>query len=323
MKNSAPQLQGQSFEYYDAMLENLVKSALLQRIDINHAVNGFPTKFREFSIIRLKSSSVSEENGKTVIMIHDIEVLDQADGLVKRPSPDKPGRISTADNLSSALPPSSGSISSQSMAFNKPSNERSRNRAVNAIPVSGPCCVCETPGKFRCSHCKSHMYCSKTCQLVDWRTHQSNCDAILQTLQAEKKTFHLLDQCSVCERDVLSRIFGWAPMCQNCYVLQGVAYFSPEPNPEYLSCTDYFQYRKCQRTCLHCSNATLYVLRDEVLDEWLVCLACGRMKQLLRIWNPLTHRHVVSIDPPIVMHDENRIDQVSVECSLNALRMDF
>jgi TPR repeat protein len=39
-----------------------------------------------------------------------------------------------------------------------------------------PCCVCDAPGGKHCTACKSRHYCSKTCQLVDWkRGHSKAC----------------------------------------------------------------------------------------------------------------------------------------------------
>ena len=317
MKDSAPEMQGQTFEDYDRMLEKIVLSAKFSGVEINQVMSGFPTNFQEFSIVRLKSFSISSENERSVVMVHDIEVLALADGLVKPPPSTQPAQTPQFDNPSPTTQEcSADSNLPRRTVLEAPFNERSRNRAVNAIPVNGPCCVCETAGKFRCSHCKLRIYCSKTCQLIDWRTHQNDCDAILQALQAEKSTFHLLDQCSVCDNDVLSRIIGWVPMCQRCYIQRGEAYFSPEPNLDYLRVSEYFKYKKCQRSCLNCSNTTLVVLRDEVLDDWLVCFTCSKMKQLLRIWNPLTSSHIVSIDPPIVMYDEGIIEEVSFEAAI-------
>ena len=191
-----------------------------------------------------------------------------------------------------------------------PFQGRSGNRAVNVVPVSGPCCICGTPARFRCSHCKSQLYCSKTCQLVDWRSHMKDCDTILRSLQLNKRSFHLLDQCFICEKDIISRVIGWELMCQSCYQQKGQAYFSPEPSSEYLSYAEYFKFKRCQRTCSQCHNSTLLILRDEAFDEWLVCFTCAKMKQLLRCWNEMSHRHVVSIDPPVIHCDQIDSDDV-------------
>jgi TPR repeat protein len=44
-------------------------------------------------------------------------------------------------------------------------------------PTHQPCCVCKKPGGKHCTQCKSRHYCSKKCQLVDWkeRGHKAQC----------------------------------------------------------------------------------------------------------------------------------------------------
>jgi len=59
-----------------------------------------------------------------------------------------------------------------------------------------PCCVCDEAGGKHCTKCKSRHYCSKACQLVDWkRGHNKACkqltaafqDRLLDELMPEKK----------------------------------------------------------------------------------------------------------------------------------------
>ncbi len=43
--------------------------------------------------------------------------------------------------------------------------------------VPKPCCVCDAQNGKHCAKCKSRHYCSKKCQLVDWRErgHKAQC----------------------------------------------------------------------------------------------------------------------------------------------------
>jgi len=60
-----------------------------------------------------------------------------------------------------------------------------------------PCCVCDAPGGQHCTKCKSRHYCSKACQLVDWKEggHKEQCkqlaakfqDRLLDELMPAKK----------------------------------------------------------------------------------------------------------------------------------------
>ncbi|KAF1974145.1 hypothetical protein BU23DRAFT_638189 [Bimuria novae-zelandiae CBS 107.79] len=46
-----------------------------------------------------------------------------------------------------------------------------------------PCAVCEAPKCWKkCSYCKAIYYCSKTCQMKDWRTHKLVCQAFAHEL---------------------------------------------------------------------------------------------------------------------------------------------
>jgi hypothetical protein len=65
-----------------------------------------------------------------------------------------------------------------------------------AAAAPQPCCVCGGPGGQNCAKCKSRRYCSKKCQLVDWKGHKAQCkrlaaksqDRLLDTLMPEKLT---------------------------------------------------------------------------------------------------------------------------------------
>ncbi|KAJ1461258.1 hypothetical protein M885DRAFT_267022 [Pelagophyceae sp. CCMP2097] len=48
-----------------------------------------------------------------------------------------------------------------------------------------PCCICDEPGGKRCTTCKSRCYCSKACQLVDWkeRGHKAQCKQLTPEFQ--------------------------------------------------------------------------------------------------------------------------------------------
>ncbi|KAJ1461167.1 hypothetical protein M885DRAFT_611898 [Pelagophyceae sp. CCMP2097] len=62
--------------------------------------------------------------------------------------------------------------------------------------ASKPSCVCAAQNGKHCTKCKSRHYCSKACQLVDWRRgHKAQCrqlasefqDHMLDALMPEKK----------------------------------------------------------------------------------------------------------------------------------------
>jgi hypothetical protein len=64
-----------------------------------------------------------------------------------------------------------------------------------AAAAPPPCCVCGAPNGKKCTKCKSRHYCSKACQLVDWkRGHSKACrqlaadfqDRLLDTLMPAK-----------------------------------------------------------------------------------------------------------------------------------------
>jgi hypothetical protein len=53
-----------------------------------------------------------------------------------------------------------------------------------AAAVPKPCCVCDAPGGKHCTKCKSRHYCSKQCQLVDWkRGHNKACKQLAAAFQ--------------------------------------------------------------------------------------------------------------------------------------------
>jgi hypothetical protein len=52
------------------------------------------------------------------------------------------------------------------------------------------------------------------------------------------------------------------------------------------------------------------ILRDEMLDEWLVCIACEKMKQLLRCWNPFLKQYVTIVEHPIVKIEQDAVKDV-------------
>ncbi|KAJ8519673.1 hypothetical protein ONZ45_g3427 [Pleurotus djamor] len=40
---------------------------------------------------------------------------------------------------------------------------------------SPQCSVCDKSGTFRCSSCKTQVYCGEACQRSDWKTHKQSC----------------------------------------------------------------------------------------------------------------------------------------------------
>ncbi|KAJ7435814.1 hypothetical protein B0H11DRAFT_1036786 [Mycena galericulata] len=36
-------------------------------------------------------------------------------------------------------------------------------------------CICMDPGTYRCSKSKTVSYCSRSCQILHWRTHKHEC----------------------------------------------------------------------------------------------------------------------------------------------------
>ncbi|KAJ1455549.1 hypothetical protein M885DRAFT_565118, partial [Pelagophyceae sp. CCMP2097] len=67
----------------------------------------------------------------------------------------------------------------------------------SAAAIPKPCCVCAAPDGKHCVKCKSRHYCSKACQLVDWKKggHKEQCkqlaakfqDRLLDELMPAKK----------------------------------------------------------------------------------------------------------------------------------------
>lgn len=190
--------------------------------------------------------------------------------------------------------------------------EKSANRAVNAIPVSGVCCICTNSGKFRCSNCKLQLYCSKTCQLIDWRMHQTQCNRKQLELLSNSLDFNLYDQCLKCEKGVLSRIYGWELMCQSCFSARHQSYFNPENQLEYSKVSSLARYAKCQKVCVKCRSSSFVILRDEMQDEWLVCVACEKTKQLVRCWNAFLNCYVKCIERPLRFNAEEEEDDAEM-----------
>jgi hypothetical protein len=53
-----------------------------------------------------------------------------------------------------------------------------------AAAVPKPCCVCAAANGKHCANCKSKHYCSKACQLVDWkRGHNKECKQLTKEFQ--------------------------------------------------------------------------------------------------------------------------------------------
>ena len=40
------------------------------------------------------------------------------------------------------------------------------------------CSVCHSPALYRCSSCKTAIYCSETCQKSHWKSHKPVCKSI-------------------------------------------------------------------------------------------------------------------------------------------------
>ncbi|KAJ1456087.1 hypothetical protein M885DRAFT_616617 [Pelagophyceae sp. CCMP2097] len=54
-----------------------------------------------------------------------------------------------------------------------------------------PCCVCAAPGGKHCTLCKSRHYCSKACQVIDWkeRGHKEQCKQMAADFQDRLQRF--------------------------------------------------------------------------------------------------------------------------------------
>jgi TPR repeat protein len=54
-----------------------------------------------------------------------------------------------------------------------------------AAAARKPCCVCDAPNGKDCTACKSRRYCSKKCQLVDWKEggHKAQCKQLAKEFQ--------------------------------------------------------------------------------------------------------------------------------------------
>jgi len=52
---------------------------------------------------------------------------------------------------------------------------------MDAVAAAKPCCVCDEPGGKHCTKCKSRFYCSKKCQVIDWKEggHKARCGQLV------------------------------------------------------------------------------------------------------------------------------------------------
>jgi hypothetical protein len=48
------------------------------------------------------------------------------------------------------------------------------------------CVVCHADAQFRCSRCQTEWYCSRKCQVKDWKRHKHTCDAIVAQKKREE-----------------------------------------------------------------------------------------------------------------------------------------
>jgi hypothetical protein len=97
-------------------------------------------------------------------------------------------------NIPQATPRDRALIKSACRPFDL-SDCRDTMDAPPAAAARKPCCVCDAPGGLHCTKCKSRHYCSKACQLVDWKGgHNKACkqlaadfqDRLLDTLMPVK-----------------------------------------------------------------------------------------------------------------------------------------
>eukprot|EP00580_Thalassiosira_gravida_P009865 CAMPEP_0201647910 /NCGR_PEP_ID=MMETSP0493-20130528/36658_1 /ASSEMBLY_ACC=CAM_ASM_000838 /TAXON_ID=420259 /ORGANISM="Thalassiosira gravida, Strain GMp14c1" /LENGTH=147 /DNA_ID=CAMNT_0048123429 /DNA_START=30 /DNA_END=473 /DNA_ORIENTATION=- len=53
------------------------------------------------------------------------------------------------------------------------------------------CAVCQKPALKRCNQCKSIWYCSRNCQVSDWKSHKAQCKIIAADIaRADSYTIH-------------------------------------------------------------------------------------------------------------------------------------
>jgi endogenous inhibitor of DNA gyrase (YacG/DUF329 family) len=101
---------------------------------------------------------------------------------------------------------------------------------VKATPPMGPCAVCSTKAKTRCSQCSSVYYCSKECQKVHWAKHKKDCKTLAAAAHAADKANQTA---SSSKSDKHSGKVGLTNMGNSCYMnssLQCLSHIKPLTN---------------------------------------------------------------------------------------------
>jgi len=49
------------------------------------------------------------------------------------------------------------------------------------------CSECGKPATQRCSRCKNSWYCSRECQIKQWKAHKKICDLLKKNVEADQK----------------------------------------------------------------------------------------------------------------------------------------
>lgn len=146
---------------------------------------------------------------------------------------------------------------------------------------------------------------------------------MLKSLKSSSSDFNLYDHCMQCEsidKGVVTRVYGWQLMCEKCFEAKAVRYFSPSIDCASMQCpklSHILQHDRAQKSCISCGAQSFLLLRDEMLDEWLVCVACEQMKQLIRCWNAFKKCYVSCFDDPIsfTSSDETALNTLDIEDS--------
>jgi hypothetical protein len=118
---------------------------------------------------------------------------------------------------------------------------------------------------------------------------------------------------------VLTRVYGWDFLCDSCYSGTDAHYFpvdydaGHQTNFLYPKLSTILTHKKTQKICSHCGSQSFLILRDELLDEWLVCVACEQSKQMIRCWNAYKKCYVMSVEAPVIhySHDGDGADDDS------------